>query len=69
MKHAGKFRKARAQRGVVYFLRILIFLMSAIRERLSRVGKRRRNGSVCAIGVVALRIICIEVFLFGLTGG
>lgn len=69
MEHMGKVRKAHAERGMVRFLRILIFLLPTIRVCLTGVGLRKRGGSVCAIRVVTLRIICVEVVLSGLGGG
>ena len=69
LEHFGKFCKARAERRIVCFLGILIFFLPAIRVCLIGVGGRKRRGSICAIGVVALRIVFVEVVPFRLNSG
>ncbi len=62
-------RKARAERSVVCLLRILIFLLPTIRVCLTRVRGRKWSGSVCTIGVVAWRVVRVEVVLLGFDSG
>ena len=69
MEDFGDFRKARAERSVVCLLGILILLLPTTHVCLTRVGGEKRSGSVCAIGVVSLGIVCVEVVLFGLDSG
>lgn len=69
MERFSKFRETRAERSVICFLRILIFFLPAICVCLIRFGERKRSGSVCAIGVVALRIVRVNTVLLRLGSG
>lgn len=69
MKQFGEFFETRVEGSVVCFLRIQIFLLPTIRVCLFEIGERKRSGSVCAVGVVTLRVVCVEVVYFRSDGG